>query len=193
MAGRPRQFDIDVAIDAALTLFIEKGYEGASFADLTKAMGISPPSFYAAFGSKEGLFRHAVDRYLILARTAIRESMAQPTARDAVSHLLSGFVDAVTSRPTARGCLLIQGALVASDGSAHIRDYLRQEREATTAALLSRFQRAVTAGDKTVSGEPEALARLTSIMIAGIATQAASGISKEELVTAVESFMKLFD
>lgn len=193
MAGRPRQFDIDVAIDAALTLFTEKGYEGASFAELAKAIGISPPSFYAAFGSKEGLFRRVLERYVTGARAAIQQSMAEPTARDAVRHLLLGFVVAVTAHPTARGCLLVQGALVSSDNSMHLRDYLRQEREATTAALERRFQLAARSKDKTLPGEPASMARLTSMVLNGIAAQAASGVSQSDLIAAVESYVELFN
>lgn len=193
MVGRPRQYEIDVAIDTATTLFIEKGYEGASFADLTKAMGISPPSFYAAFGSKEGLFRVVIERYLAGARSAIQQSMAQPVARDAVRHLLLGFVEAMTSHPTARGCLLVQGALVSSDNSIHLRDYLREEREATTITLVKRFQLAASTGDKTVAGDPVSMARLTTMLMTGIATDAASGVGRAELVDAVNSYMNLFD
>ena len=61
--GRPRSFDVDVALDQALQVFWQKGYEGASLTDLTEAMGINRPSLYCAFGSKEELFRKALDRY----------------------------------------------------------------------------------------------------------------------------------
>ncbi len=61
--GRPRAFDLDHALDQALQVFWQKGYEGASLSDLTKAMGINRPSLYAAFGNKEDLFRKVLDRY----------------------------------------------------------------------------------------------------------------------------------
>ena len=62
--GRPRGFDEDGALEAAMRLFWEQGYDATGVADLTKAMGITPPSLYAAFGGKEELFRRAVDRYV---------------------------------------------------------------------------------------------------------------------------------
>ena len=66
--GRPRAFDMDQALDQALHVFWEKGYAGTSITDLTEAMGINPPSLYAAFGNKEKLFKKALDRYEDLAR-----------------------------------------------------------------------------------------------------------------------------
>ena len=62
--GRPREFDVEQALDQALEVFWRNGYEGASISELTQAMGISPPSLYAAFGNKEGLFRKTLDRYI---------------------------------------------------------------------------------------------------------------------------------
>jgi AcrR family transcriptional regulator len=61
--GRPREFDIEKALDTAGELFWRKGYEGTSLSDLTGAIGITPPSFYFAFKSKEALFKQLVDRY----------------------------------------------------------------------------------------------------------------------------------
>ena len=80
--GRPRAFDIDQALDRALDVFWRKGYEGATLCDLTAAMGINPPSLYAAFGNKEGLFRKALDRYWRNCRHRLRtKALDAPTAR----------------------------------------------------------------------------------------------------------------
>lgn len=192
MAGRPRQFDIEIALETALHLFIEKGYEGASFADLVKAMGISPPSFYSAFGSKEALFRLVLDRYILSARVATQQAIAQPTAREVVKHLLTSLAIAATSHPTARGCLLVQSVLVSSDNSALIRDDLRAEREATTEALTTRFRKAEELGDKTLPGPPDAIARLTNMILTGIAIQAASGIEYEALMSSIDAYVEQF-
>lgn len=191
--GRPRQFDIDAALDAALLLFIEKGYEGAAFAELTKAMGISPPSFYAAFGSKEKLFGKVLERYAAEVSAIREEAVLKPTAREVVAHLLTVLSRKLTQHPSAKGCLLVQGALVCSDNAAQVRDDLRNEREAITAALETRFEEARCAGDRTLPGDPRAIARLTSMVLVGLAAQAASGVSIEKIDAAVKSYVALFD
>ena len=97
--GRPRAFDRDQALELALDVFWRKGYEGASLSDLTEAMGINPPSLYAAFGDKEGLFMEAVQRY----HTHSQEGCPYgdlPTAREAVESLLT-FAATMSFRPVA--------------------------------------------------------------------------------------------
>ena len=96
--GRPRAFDVDEALDRALDVFWRKGYEGASICDLTAAMGINPPSLYAAFGNKEELFRKALDRYVEMHDEFLREALARPKARDGIAALLNKTADALTQQ-----------------------------------------------------------------------------------------------
>src|SRR5256885_4867094 len=86
--GRPRAFDVDLALDRALQVFWRKGYEGASLSDLTQAMGINRPSLYAAFGDKEMLFRKALDRYASGPAAYVSEALKESTARAAIERLL---------------------------------------------------------------------------------------------------------
>src|SRR5256885_15913527 len=86
--GRPREFDVDKALDLALQVFWRKGYEGASMADLTETMGITKPSLYSAFGNKEELFRKALDRYVAGPGGYFQVALAQPTTGAVVEHLL---------------------------------------------------------------------------------------------------------
>src|SRR5204862_7915530 len=107
--GRPREFDVDEALDRALGVFWRRGYEGATLADLTEAMGINRPSLYAAFGSKEELFRKALDRYVEGPAACVREALNEPTARAVAERLLGGSIALVTDRRNPRGRLIVQG------------------------------------------------------------------------------------
>src|SRR3954466_9316356 len=118
--GRPRAFDKEKALDHALQLFLRKGYEGASLAELTEAMGINPPSLYAAFGNKEGLFRLALDRYTDSFSGMADAAMAEPTAREATESLLRATIDSQT-RGGQPGCLLVHGALACAESSDPIK------------------------------------------------------------------------
>src|SRR6478672_4047067 len=109
--GRPRAFDPEEALETALRLFWQKGYEGASLSDLTEAMGINRPSLYAAFGNKEELFRKAFDRYAAGPASFWGEALKAPTARAVAEQLLRGCVAAQTDPEGPKGCLAVQGAL----------------------------------------------------------------------------------
>jgi AcrR family transcriptional regulator len=179
--GRPREFDVDQALDRALTVFWRKGYEGATMPELTKAMGINRPSLYAAFGSKEGLFRKALDRYAEGPTAYIGKALKEPTARAVALRLLSGTVDVVTGRQNPRGCLLVQGALACGETAESVRKELVSRRLAGEAAIRERFERARSDGDLPVHSQPADLARYIVAVMHGIAVQAASGASRAEL------------
>ena len=91
--GRPREFDVDEALAAALRVFWTKGYDGASLSDLTDAMGITRPSLYAAFGNKESLFRKALDLYEREKLAYVGEALAAPTSRQVAERLLRGAMN----------------------------------------------------------------------------------------------------
>ena len=102
--GRPREFDKDEVLGAALQVFWQKGYEGASLSDLTDAMGITRPSLYAAFGNKEALFLQALDRYEKDKLAYIGEAVDALTARAVAENLLLGAVEVATGGES-RGCM----------------------------------------------------------------------------------------
>jgi AcrR family transcriptional regulator len=138
--GRPREFDVKKALDHALRVFWRKGYEGASLLDLTKAMGINRPSLYAAFGSKEELFRKALDRYAAGPAAYVRDALNKPTARAVAERLLGGSIDLLTNPRNPRGCLLVQGALACGETGESIRLELAARRAASEAAVRRRFE-----------------------------------------------------
>ncbi len=89
--GRPREFELDGAIEKATGLFWRNSYEGTSLCDLTSAIGISPPSFYFAFGSKEGLFRKVIERYFAEQIKLVEAAFRKPTPQAVVMHFLRGY------------------------------------------------------------------------------------------------------
>src|ERR1700754_2733841 len=109
--GRPREFDAETALDQAMEVFWRHGYEGATIAQLTEAMGINPPSLYACFGNKEGLLKAALDRYTKLRDEWMEEVLAAPSARDVVDRMLMGIADRQTDPANAPGGLLGQGGI----------------------------------------------------------------------------------
>lgn len=179
--GRPRAFDTDKALDQALNVFREKGYEGASLADLTAAMGISPPSLYAAFGNKEALFGKALDRYAERQAGFYREALARPTAREAVEALLAGAVDMATNTETPRGCLLVSGALACGDEAETVRAELARRRSEGEWMLRRRLEQAKDEGDLPAGADPADLARYVTTVLQGLAVQAAGGAGAEDL------------
>jgi AcrR family transcriptional regulator len=169
------------ALDRALDVFWRKGYEGASVADLTHAIGINPPSLYAAFGSKEGLFRAALGRYEADHAKRWDEALAAPTAYEAVSRLLKGVADDLGDKSKPRGCLMVQGALAGGEECDAVRQELAERREASVAQVRERLKRAQKEGDLPKDADPAALARYVATVIHGMAVQGASGVSGAEL------------
>jgi AcrR family transcriptional regulator len=179
--GRPREFDPDQALDRALRVFWRSGYEGASMADLTEAMGITKPSLYAAFGNKEELFRKALDRYVDGPGGYVQVALAKPTAREVVEHLLYQAADAVTNPENPPGCLAVQGALCCGEAAETIKQELMTRRAKGEQELRQRFARAIAEGDLPQQSDAADLARYISAIVQGMAVQAAGGVSREQL------------
>ena len=179
--GRPRSFCKEDALDKAMTVFWRQGYEGASMADLTRAMGINPPSLYACFGSKEGLFNAVLERYEERRETFMARVLAQESAAEVAAAYLMGVAEfaADTSGRNPPGCLMVQGGLSCGDNI--IPDTLARHRAEKEAMLRARFEEARTGGDLPASCDPAALARYLMVMANGICVQAAAGATQDEL------------
>ena len=178
--GRPREFEIDEAIDKATYLFWRNGYGGTSLSDLTKAIGITPPSFYFAFGSKEGLFKKVVERYYAEGSKIAEAAFREPTARAAATHFLCGYANVLTDPRHAPGCLAMNSALPCAAGDP-LREWLADLREQVRIRLRDRFADALERGDLPVGTDPDALARLVVVIAWGMAVEAQAGASREDL------------
>ena len=179
--GRPRGFDADEALERAMRVFWEQGYEGASLTDLTNAMGITRTSMYAAFGNKEDLFRKALERYTEGPASYGARALQEPTARQVATAFLNGSVRATTRPGCPTGCLGVQGSLAAGGPGRNARDDLIVWRNEHTSLLRDRFKQAVEEGDLPPGTDPGLLARYLMTVANGIAVQAASGTKSDDL------------
>jgi AcrR family transcriptional regulator len=188
--GRPRAFDAEEALEKAMLVFWELGYEGASLADLTERMGISRKSMYAAFGNKEELFRKALRRYEEGPIAYVAESLRAATAREVAAAFLAGAVEATTRPGCPAGCLGVQGALAAGETGRIAHDILVEWRAGGHVHLRDRFQRAVEEGDLPASSDPDLIARYVMTIGNGIAVQAAGGATREDLQRVADAALR---
>lgn len=184
--GRPRKFNRDEALDTALKLFWQHGYEGASIALIAQEIGVNVPSLYAAFGNKEALFLHAVERYGQLNGCVYHDALAKPTAREVARAILEGVVELVTRPHCPNGCLMVLGALVTSPESEKIRTMMAAMRATAEGWMAERFRKAQAEGDLPAHADPEALACYLMTLNSGFAVQAKGGVGKERLLCVAE-------
>jgi AcrR family transcriptional regulator len=177
--GRPREFELDDAIEKATGLFWQNGYEGTSLGDLTTAIGISPPSFYFAFGNKEGLFRKVIERYFAEQSKLAEAALPKPTPRAVATHFLNGYVDVLTDPRHAPGCLAMNSSLPCAAGDP-LRAWLAELREQTRMRFRDRFAEG-RSGGLPAGMDADALARLVMVTAWGLAVEAQSGATRKEL------------
>jgi AcrR family transcriptional regulator len=187
--GRPRTFDPDVALRQALDVFWERGYEGTSLSDLAQAMGIASASIYAAFGSKEELFRKVMTLYGTTSgeppRRALRE---EPTARGAIHGMLRATADEITRPDTPHGCMLILAAPTGAVENHSVREFLAERRRDQFAAIRARLAR-----DLDLPAERlDAVARYYTTVVQGLSIQARDGASRGELEEVVTCAMAVW-
>jgi AcrR family transcriptional regulator len=179
--ARPRVFDEAEVLDRAMEVFWRHGYEGASMAELTKAMRLNAPSIYAAFGSKRGLFDAVLARYRNRRASRREYVLAGVDAREVAERMLFDTIDWLTDPKEPLGCLLIQSGLSAGAGNADVPRALIEHRNGIKEVLAERFMRAKKEGDLVPSADPGALAGYLHMVVLGLSIQAQDGVSKKEL------------
>lgn len=180
--GRPRALDRDVGLDIAARLFWERGYEGTSTADLTKAMGINPPTLYSMFGSKEALYRQALE--FSIARESSRRLaiLASPLpAYDALRLYLYDIADGDTQPGKPRGCMVSTAVLQHAEENASVAQMTAALREASMQILKTRFDRAVEERELPAETDTDTLARFYGAIIQGMSAQACDGACNARL------------
>lgn len=172
-----------------MLLFWRHGYEATSISDLTAAMGVTPPSIYAAFGDKKHLFLEAVGRYL--SGPVMVESIIDgaSTAKDAARALLQAAAFGDTGVDTPPGCLLASSAISCSSAAADVQHELAAIRSRIEARLGKRIERAIESGELAAEADADALAGHVMAVIQGMSTLARDGATREKLMRIVDATM----
>ncbi|MGK5556799.1 TetR/AcrR family transcriptional regulator [Actinomadura kijaniata] len=191
-AGRPRSFDRDAALEKALRAFWRDGYEATSIAALTDAMGIRPPSLYAAFGDKRALFSEAIRRYQETYGAATARGLREePTGRAAIESLLRRAAADYTDPAHPPGCLIITAATNCADPE--VVEELRGHREASKRAIGERVADDVRAGRLPADTDVTALATYYAAVVQGMSRQAQDGARREDLEKVAALAMRAYD
>ncbi|MDF8357586.1 TetR/AcrR family transcriptional regulator [Ensifer adhaerens] len=190
MAGRPREFDRDVALAKARDAFWSRGYEGVSMADLVEKLGIASARIYAAFGSKRELFQEAVALYdAEEGGFAVRAMAEERTATQAIERSLREAIENCTRKGRPQGCMIVSAATNCSAENEDVREFLAEYRRGRSALLLKRLERAIAEGEVKPEADAQALADHYATILLGIAVQARDGVPRAQLLDTVPMAM----
>src|SRR5215475_8849869 len=179
--GRPISFDKDAALEAAMLLFWERGFEGTSMADLTQAMGLNPSSIYAAFGDKHALFQLAAKRYMNIRAEYATKALQEPTLKKLIRALFDSTIEFLTAPGHPPTCMTLAGAAGCSVEAGPARDLMREIRKQNEVAMRDRLLQARKSGELSKDINVDDYTRYLSSIIAGLSIQAANGSTKAEL------------
>jgi AcrR family transcriptional regulator len=179
--GRPIGFDKDRALEAAMLLFWERGFEGTSMADLTQAMGLNPSSIYAAFGDKNALFQLAVKRYMEIRAQYAVKALEEPTLERVIRALFDNTIAFLTTPGHPPTCMTLAGAAGCSLEAAPARDLMTRIRKQNQVAIRERLLKARKSGELPSDVNLDDYTRYLSTILAGLSIQAANGSKKAEL------------
>jgi TetR/AcrR family transcriptional repressor of nem operon len=190
--GRPREFDMDEALDQAIRVFCEQGYNATSIGDLIDAMGLASGSIYKAFRDKRAVFLAALDRHIVLRKEQIAAAARTPKpARERLRDVLAFFVESSKGAEGRRGCMVVGSAvelaIVDREVAARVNASIGKN-EAFLADLIREGQ-----ADKSIPAgiDPEQTARVMVCLTQGLRVVGKSGRAPQDTVAAVDIAMKL--
>lgn len=192
--GRPRSFDREQALRRAMELFWRRGYEGTSLSELTEAMGIASPSLYAAFGSKERLFREAVALYEAMEGVATERALRdEPTARAAVAAMLLDNARMYGDATRPAGCMVVLAATNCTADNAPVAEFLAHARRSTELRVRQRIERGMIEGDVPAGIDAPALAAFCCTVLWGLSIEARDGAPAARLGAIADQAMRAWD
>jgi AcrR family transcriptional regulator len=198
MAGRPREFDRDEALAKARDAFWKRGYEGISMSDLVSILGLASSRIYAAFGSKEDLFRETVSLYRNSEGGApVRALRAASTLREGIEAMLRAAIVTYTQPGRPRGCMVVTAATNCSSENDAVMKWLAECRRDRNRAILERVSAAAADGELVGQADVQALADHFGAVMSGLSVQARDGLSRDRLlalipaaIAALEPFLR---
>ena len=169
MAGRPREFDRERAVQTAMDAFWRDGYHATSVAALTRAIGINPPSLYAAFGDKPGLFDEAAACYVQRLSSGLSDVLSATTTARALADLMRVTAESHTDPDTPPGCLVLS------------EPRLAPQRSQMRARITERIAQGQRDGDVADDVSPDQTAALVDVIMAGMSARARDGADRATL------------
>ena len=192
MAGRPREFDKDAALVSARDLFWERGYEGVSMSDLTERLGLASARIYAAFGSKEDLFREAIKHYENgEGGFADRAFAEEPTVVGAMERMFRDAIKLYTRRTGPRGCMVVLSTTNYAKENSMLCDWLGGHRRLRTASIPKKIRQGIDTGELPAELDADVLGDVYATALHGIAIQAKDGISRKRLLAFIPTLLSL--
>jgi AcrR family transcriptional regulator len=188
--GRPISFDEDAALEAAMLLFWERGYEGTSMSDLTRAMGLSPSSIYAAFSDKQALFSLAIKRHMDSRAQYAMRALEEPTLERVIRMLFHNTVAFLTTPGHPPTCMTLAGAMGCSVDATPASDLMTEIRKQNEVAMRKRLLQARENGELSKDINVDDYTRYLSSILAGLSVQAANGSTKAELKRTAQMALK---
>ena len=174
--------------------FWRRGYEGTSMADLVQALGIASARIYAAFGSKQDLFREAVQHYEAGDGGFADRAMAQePRVGDALARVLRDAVATYTDDAHPLGCMVVTAATNCAEENEAVAAWLAEHRRQRTQSLIDRLPRALDEGELRAGTDVQALGDFYATQLHGISVQARDGVPRQRLLAAVQTALLLLD
>jgi AcrR family transcriptional regulator len=192
--GRPRGFDREAALRSAMVTFWEHGYEGTSLGDLGAAMGLASPSIYACFGSKEQLFRAAVEYYGDTVGGPMGRALRDaPTARAGIDAALRASADTFANPSLPPGCMVILSASAGTTKNPEVRQFMTEQRDGMRVMLRDRIARGITDGDVPAGTDADGIADFYTTVLQGMSIQSRDGATRARLDVIIDAALAAWD